>query len=632
MKKILVLLLAAAMALGALAACKPAGTPEVTYQDTYKTTFSSSITSLNPDATETTSDYWFTANFLDALLETDEKGVLVPALAEDWEHNDDYTVWTFHLRKDIPWVDYTGEKTEFLVDADDFISGLRYVADPLSPVNNFSTIRNIIAGLADYYYLLSDIDDGTVTDQTREQAVATFEETVGIKALDQFTVEYTLATPCSFFDSFAPQDLLLPVEQSFLDVVGEEYGTDKDKLLYNGGYYISTWDRDKQITMTKNPHYWDLDKLTVKTLSFEYVADGSTSIEMFKRGDLSSVSLSSEEVETLKGSEWEKYVYLTDKTPVTFWYSFNFATKNPESAAAVQNENFRKAIFTAINAVTISALYEPNNPAFFTRYTLLPENMMFDEDGKDYTDYEPLAPFKTADPFNEAQAKAYMQAAAAELCEADGVTLKGVEAGAVDMLPVAQFNVDGKLPISLVYSCSSSLVEGKKASLVKEMLETYLGKENIEVVIARSSNSFTSEVYELGNWDLVDDSYSFRYADPSSNLDRLVGDYDVTDSSYDIPEYDALIEAADATYAIKDRYAAFAEAEAWLLEHAYVKPYMSGGGSYWMTYVVPFTTPGGGFGRSQYKLKGALIQTTPVTSAQYDELKKSMGLGALLDN
>ncbi len=650
MKKIIALLLVAAMAFAVMAGCNPTNVPstpggstdnpaatpgsttDVTYQDVYKTTFSSSITTLNPYATEYTSDYWFTANFLDALLETDATGVLVPALAESWEHNEDYTVWTFHLRQNIPWVEHTGEITEFIVDADDFVSGLRYVADPMSPVENLSTIRNVIAGLADYYYLLSDIDDGTVTTTTREDAVASFGETVGIKALDQFTVEYTLASPCPFFDSFAQQDLLLPVEQSFLDVVGEEYGTDKDKLLYNGGYYISTWDRDKQITMTKNPYYWDVENLNVTTLSFEYVADSSTAIEMFKRGDLSTVSLSYEEVASLSGTEWADYVYLADKTPVTFWYSFNFGTKNTELAAAVQNENFRKAIFTAIDAVTISALYEPNDPAFFTRYTLLPENTMIDPDGVDYTDYEPLKAFKDTDPFSAEQAKTYMQAAIAELCEADGVTLKGVSAGSVDMLPIAQFDVDGKLPIDIVYSSGASDNERNKAAIVEQMLETYLGKENVNVILAFAQNSFSSEVYDLGNWDLVDDSYSFRYADPSANLDRLVSDYDLTDSAYSIPEYDAMILAADTTYDIKARYAAFAAAEAWLLEHAYVKPYMSGGGSYWMTYVVPFTTPGGGFGRSQYKLKGALIQTTPVTNAQYEQLKAETGLSNQRDN
>lgn len=643
MKKIIALLLAVTMAFAMLAGCASgttteetnggptetnggtaetaAPTEEVTYQDTYKTTFSTSITTLNPYTIETTSDYWYSANFLDSLLETDKYGVLSPCIAESWEHNEDYTVWTFHLRQGIYWVDCNGQKTEYEIDARDFISGMRYVADPINAANGFGTIRSIIAGLYDYYYLLSDIDDGTNTTMTREQALATFDTTVGVTAPDNYTVVYTMDHPCPFFDSFAQQDLLLPVEQSFLDVVGSEYGTDKDKMLYNGAYYISTWDRDKQILMTKNPYYWDVDNVHVTTLSFEYVADSSASIEMFKRGDLSRVSLGSEDVMTLEGTEWADYVYLSDKTPVTYWFSFNFATRNPELAAAVQNENFRKAIFTAIDAVTLSAIYEPNNPEFFTRYTLLPEGCMFDEDGTDYTDYGRLKDYKNTDPFSAEQAASYMQQAIAEMCEADGVTLKGVTPGSVDMLPITQFDVDGKLPIDIVYSSGTSENERKKAELVKNMLETYLGKENVNIILGFPANDFTAEVYDLGNWDLVDDSYSFRVNDPSTNLDRCTSDYDITYSYYSIPEYDAMIAAADQIYDTKARYTAFAEAECWLLDHAYIKPYMTGGGSYWMTYIVPFTTPGGSFGRSQFKLKGALIQTTPVTNEQYQALK-----------
>jgi len=574
MKKIIALLLALTMMVGLLAGCSgttggdttgddttggDTTTPEVTYEDTYKSTFSSSITSMNPYTIETASDYTFSANFLDALLESDKYGMMSPCIAESWEHNDDFTVWTFHLRQGTYWVDCNGQKTEYEVDADDFVSGMRYISDPANAANGFGTIRSIIAGLKDYYNQLSDIDDGTNTTMTREQALATFDTNVGIKAVDKYTVEYTMDHPCPFFDCFGQTDLLSPVEQAFLDQVGAEYGTAKDKLLYNGAYYISTWDRDKQITMTKNPYYWDIDNVHVNTLSFEYVADSISSLELFKRGDVTSIKLSSEEVASVKGTEWEKDVYLADKNATTYWYSFNFATRNPEMAAACQNENFRKAIFTAIDAVTISAVWEPNDPEFFTRYTLLPEGCMFDEDGKDYTDYEALKPYKGVDSFDANKAKEYMKAAVAEMCETDGVTLKGVTAGNVDMLPINQWDIDGKLPIDIVYSSGSSAEEMKKAALVKQMLETYLGTEYVNVILGYASNDFSAEVYDLGNWDLVDDSYSFRYADPSSNLDRCTSDYDITYSTYSIPEYDEMIAKADELYDTKERFAAFAE-------------------------------------------------------------------------
>lgn len=541
--------------------------PQVVYEKTYKSTFSTSITSMNPYCTEFTSDYNFISNIAEGLVETDVYGRPSPCMAESWEHNDDFSVWTFRIRPDVYWVDCNGSKTEYKVTADDFVAGIRYIADPANNASGISTIRNVIAGLYDYYYALVDIDDGTDIGKTRDEVVASFDETVGVKAVDEYTVEYTLSGPCPYFLSYAQLDMMLPVEQAFLDSVGEDFGTSKETMLYNGGYYISAWDLDKQFVLTKNENYWDLDKLTLDTLQWEYVSDSISSLEMFQRGNITGTSLTSEEVASIRGGEWEDYVYLSEKTVTTYWYSWNFQTKNPEMAAAVQNENFRKAVFSAIDAITLSAIWEPNDPEFFCRYTLLPENAIFDDDGKDYTDY-------------------------------------------------------GNLPIDIVYSSSSSDSDMKKATLVKNMLETYLGKEYVNVILAYSSNSFSAEVLDLGNWDLVDDSYGLRYADPSANLNRCTSDYDITDSGYSIPEFDAMIEKAGATYDLSERYAAYADAECYLLEHAYLKPYMSGGGSYNMTRLVPYTVPGGYFGLSRYKMKGALIQSEPVTKAQHEQLKE----------
>lgn len=645
MKKILALLLALVMLIGVLAGCtnqtqpnddpdatgdpsttdsgnQPSGSPDVAYVNAYKSTFSESITSMNPYCTGGTSDYIFIANIVDGLVETDKYGTAVPCLAESWEHNDDYSVWTFHLRPDVYWVDHNGEVTEYKVTADDFVAGIRYIAEPTHNASSFSTISGVIAGLQEYYENLVNIDDGQDVGMTRDEVLASFDETVGVKALDEYTVEYTLTGPCPYFLSYAQLDLTLPVEQAFLDQVGEDYGLAMDKMLYNGGYYISTWDLDKQFVLTKNEHYWDVDNITLDTLQWEFISDSISTLEMFQRGNVTDVSLGSEEIASIRGGEWENYIYLSEKTVTTFWYSFNFATKNPEMAAAVQNENFRKAIFTAIDAVTLSAIWEPNDPEFFCRYTLLPENCMFDEDGVDYTDYGRLKEYKENNPFNAETAKGYMEAAVAELCEADGVTLKGVTPGTVDMLPMTEFEADGKLPIDIVYSSSNSDTEMKKATLVKNMLETYLGTEYVNVILCYSNNNFTAEVLDLGNWDLYDNSYGFRYADPSANLNRCTSDFDITDSSYQIPEFDAMIAAADATYDLSERYAAYAEAEFYLLDHAYIKPYMTGGGSYKMTRLVPYTVPGGYFGLGRYKMKGALIQETPVTTEQHAQLKE----------
>ncbi len=621
MKKITALVLAVIMIIGVFAGCDNQTGTDVKYLDTYKITFTSNIQSLNPYTLDGSTYYTWVANFIDGLIETDKYGRYQPALAESWSSGDDMSVWTFKIRPGQFFIDHTGAKTEYEVTAQSFVEALRYVADPVNDANYLSLIRNVITGLADYYYALSDVDDGTDTTRTREDVEATFDETVGCKAVDKYTLEYTLTGPTPYFLSFLTLETFVPLVPEFVEAKGEDFGTSLENLLYCGGYYMSSWERDKMIVLTKNENYWDKDKITLKTLQFEKISDSVSSVEMFQRGEIHNVSLSSEDVAAVRGGDFGKYVYLTEKSLSTYWFYFNFGAANPEFIAAVNNENFRKAIYYAINRTTLSAIWEETNPDAFVRNTLLPEGAMFDEDLVDYTDYPALKPYKDNVQFDADKAKEYIGKAVSELTESDGQTLKGVAAGKVDRLPISEWNIDGKLPIDILYTSGSSESEMKKSLLVKEMLEEYLGKENVNVILGYSNNSFTDEVWNTGAWDLVDDVFSFRFADPSANLDRITTDYDLNDCLYDIPEYDAMIADAAATYNVKERFTKYSQAEAWMMEHAYYIPYVSGGGSYKMSNLVPYSTPEGAFGMVSYRYKGALVQDTPVTLEQRNELK-----------
>ena len=623
MKKSFALIMAFLICLTSLGGCSSGG-GETVYLDTFKTTFSDSIASLNPFVLEGTTYYEYIANLFDGLIETDRYGRYAPALAESWSSNDDMSVWTFKLRQGQYWVDSTGAKTEYEITAQSFVDAMRYVADPMTSASNFSTIRSVITGLEDYYYDLIDIDEGVVTDVAREDVVAQFESRVGVVAVDDYTLEYHLTGPTPYFLSYLTLEMFLPLEQDFLDSVGEDFGTAKENLLYCGSYYLSTWDRDKMIIMTQNEHYWDKENVTLKSIQLERVSDSVSNVELFQRGDIDEVSLSNvDTLNSVRGTDYEKYIYLKDKGVGSMWFYYNFASPNPEFDAAIDNLNFRKALYYAFDRVTLSAMWQPTNPEEFTRYTLLPENAMFDEDGVDYTDYPALKPYKETNPFQPEEAQKYMQAAIEELCEADGVTLKGVTPTSVDRLPITEFDVDGKLPIDILYTSGNSENEMKKSLLVKEMLETYLGKENVNIILGYSNNSFSDEVWALGNWDLVDDSFGFRYGDPSANLNRMTTDYDICDSQYSVPEFDAMVEDAANTFETKERYTKYSEAEAWMLDNAYIVPYVTTGGVFRMTRLVPYTTPQSAFGMSGYKYKGALVQETPVTTEQHEQLRQA---------
>lgn len=622
MKRTLAWLLALALTLsmagGALAS-------ESGYLTTYKTYFSRAYASFNYYGSAYTTVTGITANTIDGLVEPDKYGVYVPSLAESWTVNDDCTVWTFNIREGIHWVDHTGAETEYRVTAEDFVDGIRYISDPQNGAYSLRVVRNLIEGMYDYYWLLDDIDSGEITDIKREDAAASFDETVGVKALDEYTVEYTLTSSAPYFLSLIESSmLLLPVEYQFALDMGDDFGVDNTSLLYCGAYYISRFERDKAITLTKNPHYWDKDNVHVDTVEYQIIPDGTTSLEMFKRGEIHYTSVESEEYLSLQNTEWADKLIPNEYSLSTNYLWLDFVGANSEFRTFVQNENFRKALQYAVQRVSLASLREPVDPGRLVRNTINAEGAIFDSNGKDYTDYEPLASIKATDySADPGAARRYMEAAIAELCDEAG-NITGVEPGKVDYLPVISTQIDGKLPVTLIYVGTDDESEIILAQLFEAMVEQAIGPDYIDVVLAfDTSGSFYSTVGGSNsgpfNYDVYWDSLSTGYADPSGILTRVTSDGAENVGGYDVPEYDALIEKALSAGTFEERLTYFAQAEAYLVEGAYILPVISSLRGYNLSYTVPFTEPRTIYGNS--KFKGMLVSEKPLTLEEYNALR-----------
>ncbi len=632
MKKLLSLILVLTMIMSIFVGCSDSsnegstnapsvnGTAEEpTLADKYSTTYDVEVQTLNPLTMQTNTSYRVMGNTTDGLVENDKYGQFVPSVAESWTHNDDFTVWTFKLRQGIKWVDHTGAETEYEVTAQDFIESLRYIADPRNDAPNFGIIRPVIVGLKDYNYNLWDIEDGIDIGKTREEVLESFDSTVGVKAIDPYTLEYTLTAPTPYFISYLVTEMFLPVNGEFLATVGEDFGLSKESMLYNGAYYLSDWQRDKQIVLLKNENYWDKDKISVSEVTLQKVEDAAVRAQMFQRGEISSASLEGSQVGALQNGEWGQYINLSELSSVNYWFALNFQSLNPEFQAFIQNENFRKALYHGIDRVLLSSLYNPIDPDAILRNTIVPENVI-NLDGKDYTDYPELVDIKNANTFDATLAQEYMQKAIDELVDDNG-NIKGVTPQTVDMLPVASFDIDGKLPVQITFSVSNSSDDGQLAALLAQMLSVNLGEGNVVVEQGRYVDNKYGEVIQPGRFDITYDSFSFRFADPIAQLGRLVTDGGVNDGGYSDSEFDALVEKADTIYDLNERYTLFAQAEALLIDRAYIIPWQSGGGDYEMTKIVPFTAPRGGFGITRFKYKGMVVEEDPITTDRYEELK-----------
>jgi oligopeptide transport system substrate-binding protein len=491
----------------------------------------------------------------------------------------------------------------------------------MNDIRNVGTIRKLIEGLNAYYWDLVDIDDGVDIGLTREEVLGRFDDAVGVEALDRYTVQYTLTAPTPYFLSYLVTELFYPLEKDFLDRVGtEDFGTTAESLLFNGAYYLSDWQRDKSITLSANPNYWDAEAISIDSINMQKVADDAIRVQMFQRGEISSTNLQGDQVRALQDTRWEDYIFLSERSAVTFWFAMNFTSENSESRAFMNNLNFRKALYHGIDRAKLLELYNPFEPERLLRNTVIPEEVIYDENGVDYTDYPALAEFKAADTYDRDLAREYFDAAVAELVDENG-NIRGAEAGTVDWLPIAELDLDARLPVQIVYVHSTDSTETRLALLLQEMLrEAFDGQ--VELVLGQYVDDKYNDTIKPRRFDFLYDSFRFGFADPMAQLGRLVSDGSINDSELSDENFDELVFAADAETAISRRYEIFSQAEAYFIDNVYVIPWQSGGGSYTMSQVVPFSYPRGGFGLTRYRYKGMELQAEPVTVQQYETLEQ----------
>ena len=220
--------------LALLAVCVLPGAAVAEGDSVYRTLYTGEITTLNYLYTSTTNEFALAANVIDTLVEYDQYGNIQPSLAESWDVSEDGTVYTFHLRDGITWVDHNGEYYAD-VKAQDFVSAAQYVLNAQNASSTASIMYGLIAGAEEYYL-------GTSTPEEGEDPYPVTEwDTVGVKALDDKTLEYTLKNPTPYFLSSLTYVCFMPVNGDFLAAQGENFGvaTSNDSILYCGAYILS---------------------------------------------------------------------------------------------------------------------------------------------------------------------------------------------------------------------------------------------------------------------------------------------------------------------------------------------------------------------------------------------------------
>ena len=566
-------------------------------------------------------------NVIDGLLENDEYGNLIPSLAEDWSVSQDGLTYTYKLRKGVKW--YTSEGEEYAeVTAHDFVTGLKHVADGKS--DGITLIQNSIKGLNEY-----------VTGETNDFS------TVGVKALDDYTVQYTLNAPESFWNSKVTSATMLPVNEEFLKASGKNYGAvSPSGILYNGPYILKTLTSKSLIEYEKNPNYWDKEKVKIEKVKLTYYdgSDQESLIRSFSSGVYTTARIfpsSSNFASTLE--QYGDKITYSPQDSTSYYFTFNVNRQSYNKTAktseeqktstkeAMLNKDFRQAINFAFNRHSYAAQLNGEDGADkIIRNSLVPDNFV-QSGGKNFGDIAQAELVNYGDQwkgvelvdgkdtiYNPDKAKAAFEKAKKELEE------KGVN-----------FPIHLDVPVQ-----QTDTIAVQQSNSFKQSIESTLGSENVVIDVLQMTDnekeSITSQarVPAQKDYDLNSTGWAPSYQDPASYLnimDPKTGsamkhlgitkgkDKEVV-AQLGLDEYKKLLDdAVSETNDLDKRYEKYAKAQAWLTDSSLLMPTASSGGSPVVSNVVPFSKPYSqvGIKGDPYIFKGMKLQKEIVSAKEY---------------
>lgn len=534
-----------------------------TLKDSFSMPYASDPVTWDGLATSRAADTDAIINTYDGLMEYDVEGTLQPALAESYEVSDDGLTYTFHLRKDVKWTDSQGREVD-TVKADDFVAGMQHMCDAQGGLEYL--VQGVIKNVSQYI-------SGEVTD---------FDE-VGVKAVDDYTVEYTLEEPCSYFMTMLGYTIFMPMSRSYYQSQGGkfgaeydssaadyQYGKDSNSIAYCGPYLVTNATAKNTIVFKLSDSYWNKDNVNIKTLTWLF-NDQSDVTKMYtdaKAGTVDYVNLNTSTMETAKSEGlYDQYAVVSDTDATSFMRFYNInrtatanandgttakSTKSDEEIQrtnkALQNVHFRRAISFAADRGAYNAqqvgedlkytsLRNTFTPGYFVS---LSKDTTIQINGTDTT-------FPAGTYYGEiVQKQIDADGVKIKVWDAENKTSDGFDGWynpenaveelntAIEELAEDGITIDESNPIQIEYPYPSAVeVYTNKANSYKKSVEAALGgKVVINLVDAVDVDGWYYAGYYVNygyeqNYDVYDVSgWSPDFGDPCSYLDTMLPDYE----------------------------------------------------------------------------------------------------------
>lgn len=590
----------------------------------YTRVYDQEITTLNYLTSSSENDNKPAANCIDTLIEYDNKGKIKPGLATEWSYDDAALTWTLKLR-DAKWVDNTGTEAAD-VTAQDFVDAMKYELDPENESSNVQNLFGVIAGAENYYNGL--VYNGGADEDGKTWEPIDFSE-VGVKAVDDHTLTYTLEREVPYFLSSLAYVVYMPAYGPQLEELGRDFATGADKMYYNGAFYLEEFSPQEKRVFKKNPFNYDADLVYLDEMQWIYNAEANTiGPEMVKRGEADYAEITADILDDWMSHEDTKDLISRERprTSYSYFYCFNFNPQFDEQyepdnwRKAVHNENFRKALFAGLNKTKEVSVLESETPDDFVQNTITPANFTFNADEEDFTKVGDMA--SLGQTFDETKAKEYRDKAKEELT-AEGVTF----------------------PVKVLMPYNPTEVNwDKECQVVEQQMESLLGSDFIDIIVeAGPADAFLTEVRRSGKFAFMKCNWGADYADPETWTDPFYqmknGDgYDLgykygnlaksieegTPCGDDVLEYFTLVEQAkDIKVDINARYEAFAKAEAYLVDHAFVLPFSISVSKYVSDKLDVFEGQYAPFGVSNLRYKGQHLKDHFVSMDEFEANKEA---------
>ena len=594
------------------------------------------LESWNMLYTQKAEDANVVTNLWDGLLSFDRYGKVVPAIASSWEHNEDATVWTFHLRDDVDWVDCNGEVKAHLTSKD-FLVGFEWVMNAIkNEANNTSMPNDTIVGAYEYYELTKKAGDAAA-DMTYEDMLAAG---VGIEAPDDYTLVFTCPSACPYFDTVAAYNSFYPVAPALIEELGVDgfRSCDNTTMWYNGPYVVEEYIQGNTKSYIPNPNYYDAANVSrFERFTVTMISDGSISLQLYQNRELDEVDLGESNITTIQSDPSNEYnQQLCEKRAKKFSYCFifNYDKKNTDGTPdenwnkAIANKAFRQCFSKGMVLNKFFARYNPINPLKCENDFFTMKGLCYTSDGTDYTNL--VAKEMGLD------GEAY-----------DGKTMKRLRANNGDITELKKQAMEELSAIGVTFPvhCSYYILAGStsaldSATVLKQCFTDSFGDDFIVLDINTFVSSTMKEVVAPKLQSFVHMGWGADFGDPinfltqiivhddnayySCNMTNIAGIVNNGPASYQkdlVAAYEKFTDLVNEGRAIVDdtdaRYAAFAKAEAYFLDENLIFPTVYDI-TWCLTHVNEYSKINAMYGPCNYKAVNWETSEEAYTTEQYD--------------